>query len=230
MRCCNLQVFCIQYSFITPSTIPKHNLCLTLHTSKSQTKTLLRHCLFVQATAVEKSYTAGFHYSCTSLFAKQYISANKNVTAAALCQAPQDFNKGSALVAYNSTSFYDDLLWSSAWLWHLTGGTLQNLLFPCLYDCLWCVCWVSQVEPMLPSRMQLHQKQPVSKFGGMLRCVKACGSMLLLLCLCHRLGSFAAMGAGPKTSLMISYCCIIDHQGRTGSCKHCCQKGLLALA
>ena len=75
----------------------------------------------MQATAVQKTYTSGFQYSCTSLYAKQYTAATKNVTAAALCQAPQDYNKGSALVAYNSTSFYDDLLWSSAWLWHLTG-------------------------------------------------------------------------------------------------------------
>ena len=110
-----------------------------LHVSETPSKVWLRQCLCVQATAVEKSYTAGFHYSCTSLYAKQYISATKNVTAAALCQAPQDFNKGSALVAYNSTSFYDDLLWSSAWLWHLTGGPLSTLLLGSVH--LFVIVW-----------------------------------------------------------------------------------------
>lgn len=73
---------------------------------------------------VQGSYTAGFTYSCTSFFAKNLIGVERNQTAAQLCPAPQDYEGGSALVAYNSTSFYDDLLWSSAWLWQLTGTVL----------------------------------------------------------------------------------------------------------
>ena len=75
----------------------------------------------LQATAVEKTYTSEFQYSCTSYFSKNLIGVKRNQTAAELCPTPQDFQAGSAVVAYNSTSFYDDLLWSSAWLWHLTG-------------------------------------------------------------------------------------------------------------
>jgi len=75
----------------------------------------------LQATSTLKSYTADFTYTCTSLYAKNLIGANSNVTASSLCVTPQDFDGGSALVAYNSTSFYDDLLWSSAWMYHLTG-------------------------------------------------------------------------------------------------------------
>ena len=75
----------------------------------------------MQATGVQKTYTSEFQYSCTSYFAKNLIGAVRNKTAAELCPIPQTFRGGSALVAYNSTSFYDDLLWSSAWLWHLTG-------------------------------------------------------------------------------------------------------------
>lgn len=70
---------------------------------------------------VQGSYTSGFTYSCTSYFAKNLIGVERNLTAAQLCPAPQDYRDGSAVVAYNSTSFYDDLLWSSAWLWQLTG-------------------------------------------------------------------------------------------------------------
>ena len=73
---------------------------------------------------VQGSYTSGFKYSCTSYFAKNLIGVERNLTAAQLCPRPQDYQGGSALVAYNSTSFYDDLLWSSAWLWQLTGRVL----------------------------------------------------------------------------------------------------------
>ncbi|KAL3155246.1 hypothetical protein ABBQ32_013178 [Trebouxia sp. C0010 RCD-2024] len=77
--------------------------------------------LYQAAAQVQGSYTSGFTYSCTSYFAKNLIGAKRNQTAAELCPAPQDYEGGTALVAYNSTSFYDDLLWSSAWLWQLTG-------------------------------------------------------------------------------------------------------------
>ena len=80
----------------------------------------------MQATGpVQKTYTSDFQYSCTSYFAKNLIGAVRNQTAAELCPTPQAFMDGSAVVAYNSTSFYDDLLWSSAWLWHLTGMLLS---------------------------------------------------------------------------------------------------------
>jgi len=49
------------------------------------------------------------------------VGAASNVSTADLCVTPQDYDEGSALVAYNSTSFYDDLLWGSAWLYLLTG-------------------------------------------------------------------------------------------------------------
>ncbi|DBA93998.1 hypothetical protein WJX77_002685 [Trebouxia sp. C0004] len=77
--------------------------------------------LYGTATAPLASYTAGFSYTCTSVFAKSLVGAASNVSTANLCVTPQDYDGGSALVAYNSTSFYDDLLWGSAWLYLLTG-------------------------------------------------------------------------------------------------------------
>ena len=79
------------------------------------------HLSWLQATAPLASYTAGFTYTCTSVFAKSLVGAGSNVSTADLCVSPQDYDEGSALVAYNSTSFYDDLLWGSAWLYLLTG-------------------------------------------------------------------------------------------------------------
>lgn len=89
-------------------------------------KVLMCTCYVVQATARLRSYTAGFTYTCSSLYAKSLIGSNATVTASSLCQRPQDYNMGSALVAFNSTSFYDDLLWSSAWMYHLTGTCLRH--------------------------------------------------------------------------------------------------------
>ena len=104
-----MQSKCLQYAALL--------LCCPLHGSGIMAYQVAP----VQATARLRSYTAGFTYTCTSLYAKGLIGSNVTVSASQLCQRPQDYNRGSALVAFNSTSFYDDLLWSSAWMYHLTG-------------------------------------------------------------------------------------------------------------
>lgn len=85
----------------------------------------------MQATSQLRSYTASFTYTCNSLYSKGLINSNATLSASSLCPRPQDYNRGSALVAYNSTSFYDDLLWGSAWMYYLTGH--PPFLFACAF-------------------------------------------------------------------------------------------------
>ncbi len=71
------------------------------------------------------SFTDSFPYNCVSQFAKQYIGKKASNNT---CTTPNDFNNGSALVYYNSTSFYDDLFWASGWMYWLTGEAPANAL------------------------------------------------------------------------------------------------------
>lgn len=57
-------------------------------------------------------------YNCVPKFAKSLVGTNTTAN----CPAPQDFANGSALMAYNSTTFYDDLTYAAAWLYKATGG------------------------------------------------------------------------------------------------------------
>jgi Glycosyl hydrolase family 9 len=58
---------------------------------------------------------------CTSQFA-----LGTNPTVLQNCQPFDVQTKGSALNLYNSTSYYDDLLWAAAWMYKATGD--QNYL------------------------------------------------------------------------------------------------------
>ena len=75
--------------------------------------------LCVQATANLGSYSSAMQYNCLSRYAKANIGTS---TGAASCPAPTDFLEGSASYFYNSTSFYDDLLWTAAWMYKPTGA------------------------------------------------------------------------------------------------------------
>ena len=145
----------------------------------------------MQATGVQKTYTSEFQYSCTSYFAKNLIGAVRNQTAAELCPTPQSFMDGSAVVAYNSTSFYDDLLWSSAWLWHLTGmsschlAAVWLLLSCCLATTqLLFSCFYQQSHDMVGQEQSALTGWPFSS-----RCTKLCVAFdsrpRVASCMCH---------------------------------------------
>ena len=74
----------------------------------------------MQATAHQGSYSSipQLQYNCVPKFAKSLVGTN----ATANCPAPQDFANGSALMAYNSTTFYDDLTYAAAWMYKASGG------------------------------------------------------------------------------------------------------------
>lgn len=74
-----------------------------------------------QAIADQGRYTQNFTYDCISPFAKSRIG--NNVTAAP-CVAPTSYNQGSALAVYNSTTFYDDLIWAASWMYYASGTKL----------------------------------------------------------------------------------------------------------
>ena len=74
--------------------------------------------MYLAATKNLGSFTDSFPYNCVSQFAKQYIGKK---TSNNTCSTPSDFNGGSALVYYNSTSFYDDLFWAAGWMYYMTS-------------------------------------------------------------------------------------------------------------
>jgi hypothetical protein len=86
--------------------------------SRKGLRTWLEQCTGLQATANTGRYTQNFTYNCVSPYAKARIGAN--VTAAP-CVAPTSYNQGSALAVYNSTTFYDDLVWAASWMYYATG-------------------------------------------------------------------------------------------------------------
>jgi hypothetical protein len=90
-------------------------------TNASYSQTLLSAAttLYSEAVKHQGKYTDGFIYTCTSRFAKSLINTNRT----ALCPTPQTFAGGSALVAYNSTSYRDDLVWAAAWMYKATRNT-----------------------------------------------------------------------------------------------------------
>ena len=69
-------------------------------------------------------YTHSMTYDCLSPYAKSRIGKS---STAKLCASPTDYDGGSAAVFYNSTSFYDDLLWAAAWLYQATGTPVYNM-------------------------------------------------------------------------------------------------------
>ena len=74
----------------------------------------------MQATRHQGAYTSvpQLQYNCVPKFAKSLVGTNTTAN----CPAPQDFANGSALMAYNSTTFYDDLTYAAAWMYKATGG------------------------------------------------------------------------------------------------------------
>ncbi|KAK9804363.1 hypothetical protein WJX72_009368 [[Myrmecia] bisecta] len=74
--------------------------------------------LYGAATKTQAKYTRRFLYDCTSKFAKSRIGIS---APASPCPPPTAFNRGSALVFYNSTSYRDDLLWAAAWMYKASG-------------------------------------------------------------------------------------------------------------
>eukprot|EP00884_Botryococcus_braunii_P018967 jgi/Botrbrau1/5754/Bobra.0134s0026.2 len=78
--------------------------------------------LYVQATRHEGLYASKFPYSCVSKWAKVRIGVTGKPKKP-LCVPPTAFAEGSALVFYNSTSYYDDLLWAAAWMYRATGNS-----------------------------------------------------------------------------------------------------------
>ena len=74
----------------------------------------------MQATKHQGAYTSvpQLQYNCVPKFAKSLVGTNTTAN----CPAPQDFANGSALMAYNSTTFYDDLTYAAAWMYKATGG------------------------------------------------------------------------------------------------------------
>lgn len=78
--------------------------------------------LYLQATRHPGLYASKFPYSCVSKWAKVRIGASGKPKKP-LCVPPTAFAEGSALVFYNSTTFYDDLLWAAAWMYRATGNT-----------------------------------------------------------------------------------------------------------
>jgi hypothetical protein len=101
----------------------------------------LRHCFLMrldecvcgleQATRHEGLYASKFPYSCVSKWAKGRIGATTKPKRP-LCVPPTAFAGGSALVFYNSTTYYDDLLWAAAWMYRATSNAsyLQVCLSP----------------------------------------------------------------------------------------------------
>ena len=83
--------------------------------------------MYDAATKNRGSFTHSFPYNCVSKYAKQYIGKKIGNDT---CTTPSDFNNGSALVYYNSTSFYDDLFWASGWMYWMTSE-FPHLLFCC---------------------------------------------------------------------------------------------------
>jgi len=80
----------------------------------------------LQATANTGRYTQNFMYNCVSPYALSRIGSN---VMAAPCVAPTSYNQGSALAVYNSTTFYDDLVWAASWMFYATGTFLCSPLF-----------------------------------------------------------------------------------------------------
>lgn len=77
--------------------------------------------MYAAATKNLGSFTDSFPYNCVSQYAKQYIGKK---TSNNTCSTPSDFNGGSALVYYNSTSYYDDLFWAAGWMYYMTSKLL----------------------------------------------------------------------------------------------------------
>ena len=73
----------------------------------------------VQGKAVSGLYTAPYQYTCMSAYARARIGST--VTGDA-CPEPTAFANGSALVYFNSSSYYDDMLWAASWLYLATGA------------------------------------------------------------------------------------------------------------
>ena len=73
----------------------------------------------MQGKAVPGLYTAPYQYTCMSAYARARIGST--VTGDP-CPEPTAFANGSALVYFNSTSYYDDMLWAASWLYLATGA------------------------------------------------------------------------------------------------------------
>ena len=142
----------------------------------------------LQAIADQGRYTQNFTYDCISPFAKSRIG--NNVTAAP-CVAPTSYNQGSALAVYNSTTFYDDLIWAASWMYYASGTKLAlDFSWPCC-SCLGHYC-------LLPILFQIRLIHTASEMSKRAFDSFSCS----VLCLLHEALLTEAFAALQETALI----------------------------
>ena len=88
----------------------------------------------LQAKLNSGSYSSQLQYNCLSRFARAAIGAR---SGAAVCPPPTAFKDGSAAFFYNSTSYWDDLLWAAGWMFKATGDCYEYPVLACCKECTW---------------------------------------------------------------------------------------------
>ncbi|KAK9803066.1 hypothetical protein WJX73_005558 [Symbiochloris irregularis] len=76
--------------------------------------------LYNEAKAYPGLYTSGLKYSCTSRFSKANVGTAQGAQA---CPPPTDFANGTAAYFYNSTGYWDDLIFAAGWMFQATNDS-----------------------------------------------------------------------------------------------------------
>ena len=76
-------------------------------------------------------YTASYQYTCMSAYARARIGSTVTTDP---CPEPTAYANGSALVYFNSTTYYDDMLWAASWLYIATGAGRRPVCTICVSD------------------------------------------------------------------------------------------------